>query len=142
MKKGTLVVCGSDFVEPSATLVRMSSSRPTSRSTRSRDRLSVAGTFEQILTFMGFCLGIFPIVAVLGVFKLRKRSDAVRSIPAYPLPPIIFIATSFAILLLAYFERPLESSVALATVCAGIPIYCFFTRHQRADGAAGKDDAQ
>jgi APA family basic amino acid/polyamine antiporter len=102
----------------------------------------LTGTFEQILTFMGFCLGIFPIVAVLGVFKLRKRSDAVRSIPAYPLPPIIFIATSFAILLLAYFERPLESSVALATVCAGIPIYYFFTRHQGADGAAGKDDAQ
>jgi len=101
----------------------------------------LTGTFEQILTFMGFCLGIFPIAAVLGVFKLRRRPEAVRSIPAYPLPPIIFALTSFAILVLAYLERPLESSVALATVGAGIPFYYLFTRHHRADGAAGKDDA-
>jgi APA family basic amino acid/polyamine antiporter len=100
----------------------------------------LTGTFEQILTFMGFCLGIFPIAAVLGVFKLRRRPDALRSIPAYPLPPLIFIATSVAILVLAYLERPMESSVALATVAAGIPLYYFFTRHHRSAGAPGKGD--
>ena len=101
----------------------------------------LTGTFEQILTFMGFCLGIFPIAAVLGVFKLRRRPEGIRSIPAYPLPPIIFIVTSCAILVLAFLERPVESSVGLATVAAGIPIYYFFTRHDAAEGTAGKDEA-
>ncbi|UCD23254.1 MAG: amino acid permease, partial [Gemmatimonadota bacterium] len=32
----------------------------------------LSGTFDQILTYMGFCLGIFPILAVLGVFKLSE----------------------------------------------------------------------
>jgi len=31
----------------------------------------LSGTFDQILTYMGFSLGIFPILAVVGVFKLR-----------------------------------------------------------------------
>ena len=34
--------------------------------------LVLSGTFEQILVYMGFSLGIFPIPAVLGVFKIRR----------------------------------------------------------------------
>ena len=34
--------------------------------------LALSGTFEQVLTYMGFALGIFPILTVFGVFKLRK----------------------------------------------------------------------
>ena len=38
----------------------------------------VSGSFDQILTYMGFSLGLFPLFAVLGVFKLRQEGD-VRS---------------------------------------------------------------
>ncbi|MFC1557709.1 hypothetical protein ACFL5L_06970 [candidate division KSB1 bacterium] len=31
----------------------------------------LSGSFDQILTYMGFSLGIFPILAVIGVIKLR-----------------------------------------------------------------------
>ena len=30
------------------------------------------GTFDQLLTYLGLSLGIFPLLAVLGVFKLRR----------------------------------------------------------------------
>jgi APA family basic amino acid/polyamine antiporter len=46
--------------------------------------LVLMGTFEQILTYMGFSLGIFPILVVLGVFKLRRLGKAAtgcRDIP-------------------------------------------------------------
>jgi len=33
--------------------------------------LAFSGTFEQVLTFMGFALGIFPVLTVLNVIKLR-----------------------------------------------------------------------
>ena len=35
----------------------------------------VSGTFDQIITLLSFSLGIFPIMAVLGVFKIRRRDN-------------------------------------------------------------------
>ncbi|MGD8867213.1 MAG: amino acid permease [Gemmatimonadales bacterium] len=91
----------------------------------------MSGTFDQILTYMGFCLGIFPIFAVVGVFKLRSSRAGAHRMPAFPIPPLVFAAASVLILILAYFERPVESTIALATVALGIPFYVFFRRSRR-----------
>jgi len=90
--------------------------------------LVLSGTFDQILTYMGFSLGIFPILAVAGVFKLRMRGESVLKLPGYPIIHLIFILTGIAMLVLTYFERPVESSVALFTALSGIPLYYFFHR--------------
>ncbi len=96
----------------------------------------MSGTFDQILTYMGFCLGIFPIVAVIGVFKLRNSNSNDYRMPLYPMAPLVFIAVSLSILVLAYLERPVESSIALLTVVSGLPIYVAFskTRYSRIVG--------
>ena len=86
------------------------------------------GTFEQIITFLSFSLGIFPILAVLGVFKLRRRGDSVMKMPGYPLLPAFFILASLAILILAFLERPVESSVAVGVILAGIPVFYLLRR--------------
>ena len=91
----------------------------------------LSGTFDQILTYMGFCLGIFPILAVLGVMKLRRSGAGAYRMPAYPLAPIVFVGVSVLILILAYVERPTESSIALATVALGVPFFFFFNRSKR-----------
>jgi APA family basic amino acid/polyamine antiporter len=90
--------------------------------------LILTGTFEQILTYMGFCLGIFPILAVLGVFRLRRDHRSGYRMPGFPFVPVGFAAASALILLLAFQERPVESSIALLTVAAGIPCYFLFRR--------------
>ena len=53
----------------------------------------VSGSFDQILTYMGFSLGIFPIFAVLGVFKLRKQGKSPRKMPGFPVAPAVFVLT-------------------------------------------------
>jgi APA family basic amino acid/polyamine antiporter len=88
----------------------------------------VTGTFDQILTLLGFSLGVFPILCVAGVFKLRMRRGSVLKMPGYPVVQLLFIAVSAAILVLTFMERPAESGIALAVIAAGIPIYYLVKR--------------
>jgi len=87
----------------------------------------MSGTFDQILTFMGFSLGIFPIIAVIGVFKLRSTGKSKIKMPGYPYVPGLYISIAFVILLLAFFERPVESSIAIGIVAVGIPAFYLFS---------------
>ena len=86
------------------------------------------GTFDQILTYMGFSLGIFPIMAVIGVFKVRRRKMSPFKLPGFPVVPLIYALVGIVILTLSFMERPRESSIAILTVLIGIPVYIFFRR--------------
>ena len=90
--------------------------------------LALSGSFEQVLTYMGFALGIFPILTVAGVFLLRKSDPNALRLPGFPLVQVVYIAIGIMILLLSFLERPAESSIALGTVLIGIPMYFFFKR--------------
>jgi APA family basic amino acid/polyamine antiporter len=90
--------------------------------------MALFGTFDQLLTYMGFSLGIFPLLAVLGVFKLRRTGKSVVRLPGFPLASAFYLLIGAAILALAFLERPKESLVAVATALAGIPVYLFFKR--------------
>ncbi len=86
----------------------------------------LTGTFEQLLTYIGFALGIFPWMTVLGVLLLRRRAPE-RERPyhvwLYPLMPLSFLAAMAAILAVAFLNSPWTSLVAIATVLAGLPAY-------------------
>jgi APA family basic amino acid/polyamine antiporter len=93
------------------------------------------GSFEQLLIYLGFALGIFPWLAVAGVFIARRRrigEDTAVKVPGYPLVPVFFLLVMLALLCVAYVNRPLESSVAVITVAAGIPAY--FLRNRMISG--------
>ncbi len=83
----------------------------------------VSGTFDQIITLLSFSLGIFPILAVLGIFKLRIKQQSIMRMPGYPILPALFIILSSVILVLAFLERPIESSIAIGVILIGIPVY-------------------
>ena len=91
----------------------------------------LSGTFEQILIYMGFSLGIFPIIAVLGVVKLRQSGNSVLKMPGYPYVQLIFMAAGILMLVLSYLERPVESLIAILTVFSGVPFYYWFKRKRR-----------
>lgn len=88
----------------------------------------LSGTFDQILTYMGFSLGIFPIITIFGLFKLRKQNMSVLKLPGYPITPLIYIMAGVSMLVLSFMERPMESSIAILTILAGLPAYYLFGR--------------
>jgi len=88
----------------------------------------ISGTFDQILTYMAFSLGIFPILAVIGVFKLRKLKKLEYKMPGFPVVPAIYIMAGVLILVLGFLERPVASSIAILTVAVGIPAYFIFKK--------------
>jgi APA family basic amino acid/polyamine antiporter len=93
--------------------------------------LALSGSFEQVLTYMGFALGIFPVLTVLGIFRLRKKNKEALKLPGYPVTQVIYILTGISILVLSFLERPLESSIALLVVAAGIPAYLIFRKQKK-----------
>jgi APA family basic amino acid/polyamine antiporter len=96
--------------------------------------LVMIGSFEQLMIYLGFALGIFPWLAVFGVFIARKRKigeeGAVR-VWGYPVVPVFFLAGTLFLMVIAYINRPLESSAAVLTVLAGIPCYMIWVRAVR-----------
>ncbi len=96
--------------------------------------LAFSGTFEQVLTYMGFALGIFPLMAVAGVWKLRRNNSGAIRLKGFPFTQVVYLTAGSLILMLSFMERPVESSVAILTVLAGIPAYYLFRKNS---GAAG-----
>ena len=90
----------------------------------------VIGKIDEIFAYMGFALSIFPIVTVLGLFVIRKKIPK-EQIPYktkfFPLFPLIFISFSIFIMITSFIGRPVESSIALLVVLAGIPVYYSWT---------------
>jgi APA family basic amino acid/polyamine antiporter len=85
----------------------------------------VSGTFDQILTYMGFSLAIFPVLTVLGTFFLKYNKISAGLI--YKSAAVIFSLIYICILVLSFMERSLESSIAIGTVIIGIPAFYLFT---------------
>jgi APA family basic amino acid/polyamine antiporter len=94
----------------------------------------LTGTLDQILTYMGFSLSIFPLLAVASLFKIRKCNLSTVTLPGFPYTAYLFLATGILILSLSFLERPVESLIAIVTVLAGVPAYYAFDR-------AGKKNA-
>jgi APA family basic amino acid/polyamine antiporter len=94
--------------------------------------LLMIGTFEQLLIYLGFALGIFPWLAVLGVFIARKKgintSNAV-STWGYPVTPLFFLTGSLILMIIAFMNRPVESTAAILTIIGGIPVYYLWIRY-------------
>jgi len=99
--------------------------------------LVLTGTFEQLLTYIGFALGIFPWMTVAGLLWLRKREPQ-RERPyrvwGYPVVPLIYLVASGSILVVAFWNRPVPSLLALLTIAAGVPVYWLIERRISARG--------
>ncbi|MDD3643223.1 MAG: amino acid permease [Candidatus Krumholzibacteria bacterium] len=100
----------------------------------------IAGSFEQLMVYLGFALGIFPWLAVAGIFIARRRGigeeTAVRT-PLFPAVPLFFLAVTLVLMIVAFVNRPMESAAAIVTVIAGIPCYFLWKRV-----VGGRSDAE
>jgi APA family basic amino acid/polyamine antiporter len=67
----------------------------------------------------------------LGLFKLRKKGLSKLKLPGYPVTPILYILSGVVMLVLSFMERPVESSIAIATILVGFPAYYLFGRQKK-----------
>ncbi|MBN2093310.1 amino acid permease [candidate division KSB1 bacterium] len=96
------------------------------------------GSFEQLLIYLGFALGIFPWLAVAGLFWMRKNKTGEKTAVktwGYPITPIFFLLGNLFILIVAFYNRPFESSAAIVTVLSGIPLYFLWIKKFSKAGA-------
>ena len=84
------------------------------------------GGFSQLFTYVIFGGWIFYALAVLSVIALRKKEPGLHRpfrVPGYPVVPILFALTAFAIVVNTLVETPREALYGLAFIALGIPVY-------------------
>jgi APA family basic amino acid/polyamine antiporter len=92
------------------------------------------GSFEWILVYASVGLSSFSILAMSSIFVLRiKRPDMPRPFrtPGYPVTPIIYLVLTLALLGAAFKSKPDVSTISLASMLAGIPVYYLCGAHKR-----------
>ena len=84
--------------------------------------LVMSGTFESLITYVGFALVLSAALAAAGILRLRRRPEWKRLSAvswAYPLVPLLFILTSAWMLAYTLYLRPKPSLLGLLTVACG-----------------------
>ena len=84
------------------------------------------GGFSQLFTYVIFGGWIFYALAVLSVMALRRKEPGLHRpfrVPGYPIVPIVFALTAFAIVLNTLVQTPREATFGLAFIALGVPVY-------------------
>jgi APA family basic amino acid/polyamine antiporter len=109
--------------------------------------LAASGTFSQLLTYAVFTGWIFYALGALAVMMLRRSEpNAARPfrVPGYPLTPILFVVAAVALVLNTIITQPGISSIGLAFVALGAPVFFFWRSRGRApvSGVASPADGR
>lgn len=80
-------------------------------------------TFEHILTYVGFTLGISTIATIVGLCRLRMKEGPSMRVPGWPWVPGLFLAFGAISTVVTVVQRPLEGLVGLATLGVGVLAY-------------------
>ena len=83
------------------------------------------GTYRALFTRVVYTEWIFFGLLAISLFVLRRRPDLKRGygIWGYPVTPMLFAVSSFAIVVNQIIHSPAESLFGLSLVLAGFPVY-------------------
>jgi basic amino acid/polyamine antiporter, APA family len=93
--------------------------------------MALSGTFEELTDLFIFAGWIFYGLAVVALFRLRKREpDLPRPYRCwgYPWVPGIFVFGAIVLTINLWLMRPGRSSVGLLLILAGLPFYRYWTK--------------
>lgn len=77
-------------------------------------------SFDALLTYIGFTLGISTAATVVALLVLRRREGRALQVPGFPVVPWLFLAGVVAMTAFTVVEKPVESLVGFATMMAGV----------------------
>ena len=85
-----------------------------------------SASFEAILVFSGFTLGLNSLLAVAGIFVLRRREPELeRPYRAwgYPVTPLVYLALTSWTLAFILVDRPAQGLIGLGLIAVGLMFY-------------------
>ncbi|HCT31344.1 MAG TPA: amino acid permease [Bacteroidales bacterium] len=84
-------------------------------------------TFKEIVTMIGFTLGIFTISSVIGIFilrhRLKKNGAKIYHTFGYPLIPILFIVIEGCMMIFVLIKETKPSLTGIAITLSGFIFY-------------------
>ena len=86
----------------------------------------ISSTFESVLIFSSFVLGVNTLFSVLGVFILRWKKQSIAGAYktfAYPFAPLIYLSVTLWTLIYVIISRPIEGWIGIAMISAGALLY-------------------
>lgn len=92
------------------------------------------GSFSRIVTFFVVPFQFMNILMVASIFRLRHRPGQAPTyrMPAYPLPPLIFILVMAAFILAALYYNPFDTFIGISLTLTGVPVYHILTKRYNA----------
>ena len=86
-------------------------------------------SFETIIVFAGGLLAFNSLLAVLGLFVLRRREgrDAPFRVPLYPVVPLVYATITAFTLVYVVLDNPATAVAALALIVVGGLVYALST---------------
>lgn len=95
--------------------------------------LVATGTFRALFTRVVYTEWLFFGLLAIGLMLVRRRSDLTRqySIRGYPVLPLLFAASSFAIVINTLIAEPKDAAIGLGLVVLGLPIYSLWRSKNR-----------
>jgi basic amino acid/polyamine antiporter, APA family len=79
-----------------------------------------SATFEWLLSYIGFTLGLSTAATVLGLIVLRRREGSRLPVPGWPFVPGLFLVGVAGITILSIIGKPLATLTGLATIGLGV----------------------
>lgn len=98
----------------------------------------LTSSFESILVFAGFTLGVNSFFTVLGIFVLRYRQpdlDRPYRTWLYPLTPLLYLLITGWTLIYILLERPAEAWVGMGIIASGGVFYLFVRSPEEEGGS-------
>ena len=92
-------------------------------------------TFDGLLTYIGFTLGLSTAGTVIGLMRLRMREGKALPVAGWPWVPVLFLLAVGGTTALGIVRRPRESLLGIATILAGVVAWVIAERQRgRASG--------
>ena len=104
--------------------------------------LALSGTYDQLTDCVVFASWIFYALVTTAVFALRRkmpRAERPYKTLAYPFLPLLFVLVAGWLVWNTIHTRPLESTVGLGLIAAGLPFYFYFRKSRHGEPKRGEN---
>jgi APA family basic amino acid/polyamine antiporter len=93
--------------------------------------LVISGTFDVLTNMIIFTEFFFTALFGIALIKMKRNGRITAKVILYPLPPIILILFSVALVINTFIVQPVQSVVGLLFMLSGIPVYFYYKKRKK-----------